>query len=62
MREFRPVWSISSYHTDRTGQKQHPKLVALLQRLGYQVREVGQQHIYAWPIKAIFALAAVAPP
>lgn len=45
---FRPRWSIASYHTDPQGDKQHPKLVRLLREAGYEVREDGNQHIYAW--------------
>ena len=45
---FRPKWSIASYHTDRDGENQHPKLVRMLRQLGYRVREVEQRHIYAW--------------
>ncbi len=46
---FRPRWTISSYHRDQYDEPQHPKLVALLRELGYEVREVEQRHIYAWP-------------
>lgn len=44
---FRPKWTIASYHTDPEGDRQHAKLVRLLSRLGYTVREVGGSHIYA---------------
>lgn len=44
----RPRWSIASYHTDPTGEKQHPKLVRLLREQGYRVDEAGQSHIYAY--------------
>ena len=44
---FRPKWTISSYHTDPSGDAQHPKLVSLLTELGYTVRTVGGHHIYA---------------
>ena len=30
---FKPKWTISSYHTDLAGDKQHPKLLALLKEL-----------------------------
>lgn len=45
---FRPKWSVSSYHTDLQGDRQHPKLVRLLRSLGYTTREVRGRHIYAW--------------
>lgn len=45
---FRPKWSISSYHTDLQGDRQHPKLVRLLNELGYSLHEVPGRHIYAW--------------
>lgn len=45
---FRPKWSIASYHTDPSGERQHPKLVRLLTSLGYHVRELGAYRIYAW--------------
>ena len=48
VKRFRPKWSISSYHTDFEGDPQHPKLRALLKRWGYQVAEVGTQHLFAW--------------
>jgi FkbM family methyltransferase len=48
VRRFRPKWSISSYHTDRDGDKQHPKLVKLLTEFGYRVIEEGAKHIYAY--------------
>lgn len=46
--EFRPKLTIASYHTDPTGEPQHPKLVRHLDQLGYQIREVDGTHIYAW--------------
>ena len=45
---FRPKWSIASYHTDPTGEKQHPKLVRLLSSLGYRTHERGSKRIYAY--------------
>lgn len=48
LRTHRPKLTIASYHTDPEGRQQHPRLVSLLRRMGYQVRESGQQHIYAW--------------
>ncbi|MFT3785117.1 MAG: FkbM family methyltransferase [Tepidisphaeraceae bacterium] len=48
IKRFKPKWSISSYHTDFTGEKQHPKLVALLTSLGYTVKQKGTSHIWAW--------------
>ena len=47
---FRPKWSIASYHTDHTGEKQHPKLLRLLGEFGYNVKEVHDHgsRIYAW--------------
>ncbi len=44
----RPAWSIASYHTDPTGEKQHRKLVRLLRELGYTVDEIAQRHIFAY--------------
>lgn len=47
----RPKWSIASYHNDcgfLGGHAQHPKLLHLLRRHGYRMREVAQRHIYAW--------------
>ena len=46
--QFRPAWSISSYHIDFSGEPQHPKLVRLLHELGYQTAESEQRHIFAW--------------
>lgn len=48
LRRLRPRLSIASYHTDPEGRAQHPRLVRLLGRLGYEVREVEGRHIYAW--------------
>lgn len=48
VRRFRPKWTISSYHTDREGQKQHPKLVKLLKEWNYTVREIDGRRIMAW--------------
>lgn len=45
---FKPKWSISSYHIDRTGERQHPKLVSLLTEMGYRVRTRDDSHIWAW--------------
>ena len=46
--QFRPKLTIASYHTDPDGDKQHPKLVALLRDWGYELEEVPGKHIYAW--------------
>jgi FkbM family methyltransferase len=48
IKRFKPKWSISSYHTDFVGEKQHPKLKALLQSFGYTVKERATSHIWAW--------------
>ena len=45
---FRPKWSISSYRDDFSGERQHPKLVALLRSAGYTVDEIPYFHIYAY--------------
>ncbi len=46
---FRPRWTISSYHLDHRNEPQHPTLVRLLRERGYEVREVDQKQIFAWP-------------
>jgi len=50
LQTYRPRLSISSYHTDKHGRPQHDRLVRLLRRIepGYQIREPGRHHIYAW--------------
>ena len=48
IRQHRPRLTISSYHTDPAGDKQHPKLVALLKEWGYHVVERDAHHIFAW--------------
>jgi FkbM family methyltransferase len=48
IQRFRPKWSVASYHTDSSNEKQHPKLVRLLNSLGYQTKEVGKSHIFAF--------------
>lgn len=48
IKKFKPKWSISSYHVDHKNELQHPKLVEILKRHGYQVREVATSHIFAW--------------
>ncbi len=48
IRTLRPKLSIASYHTDFQDDPQHPKLVRLLKKWGYQTFEQGQKHIYAW--------------
>ncbi len=48
IRAYRPKWSISSYHLDASKQPQHPKLVALLKKLGYSIKEEEDSHIFAW--------------
>jgi FkbM family methyltransferase len=48
IKRFRPKWSISSYHNDFSGERQHPKLVALLKSVGYTVDEIPYYHIYAY--------------
>jgi FkbM family methyltransferase len=45
---YRPKWSIASYHVDSEGELQHPKLISLLRRLGYVVRDEPYQHIWAY--------------
>lgn len=49
IRRDRPKWSISSYHTDFVGEKQHSKLVQLLGSLDYEVKEIPGFHIFASP-------------
>ena len=44
---FRPRWSISSYHTDASGDAQHPKLVRILERHGYSIHAINNFHIFA---------------
>lgn len=46
---FRPRMTIASYHTDPSGEPQHPKLVSLLHDWSYRTREVANERIYAWP-------------
>lgn len=46
--KYRPKWSISSYHIDWKNEPQHKKLTRLLKDMGYEVKEIGEQHIYAW--------------
>ena len=48
IKRFKPKWSISSYHIDRDGDRQHDKLVKLLREFDYNIHEVGKQRIYAW--------------
>lgn len=48
IRRDKPKWTISSYHTDFKGDKQHPKLLTLLKNLGYTVKELPGFHIYAY--------------
>lgn len=45
---FRPKLTIASYHTDPEGEKQHPKLLRLLQEWDYNIEEIPYKHIYAW--------------
>ena len=48
IKKFKPVWSISSYHTDFVNEKQHPKLVKLLKSYNYTIEEEGSRHIFAY--------------
>lgn len=48
IRRCRPRFTISSYHTDPEGDKQHPKLVSLLKSWDYYVEEREHHHIFAW--------------
>ena len=50
IRRDRPKLSVASYHRDAGfgGDRQHPKLVALLRSWGYELREVGEKHIFGW--------------
>ncbi len=48
LERFKPKLSIASYHTDISGDKQHPKLISLLKQLHYSVQELDHKHIYAW--------------
>jgi len=45
---FRPKWSISSYHIDFRNQPQHKRLVTLLKKYGYTIKEIENKHIFAW--------------
>jgi len=47
LERFHPKLSIASYHLDRQGEPQHPKLVRLLKEMGYDVEEKGSIHILA---------------
>ncbi|MGI9038525.1 MAG: FkbM family methyltransferase [Gemmatimonadota bacterium] len=49
LERYRPKLTVASYHTDRAGEPQHPKLVALLHECGYETLEVDDERIYAWP-------------
>ncbi len=48
IKKYKPKWSISSYHIDHENEYQHVKLVDLLLKFGYSVKQIGQEHIYAW--------------
>jgi len=46
--KFRPKWSISSYHIDHKNENQHYKLVNLLKKFNYNIKQISHKHIYAW--------------
>jgi len=48
IKEFRPKWSISSYHIDFNNEPQHQKLVNLMLKHGYKIKQVSKKHIFAW--------------
>lgn len=45
----RPRLAVASYHTDPSGERQHPKLLALLDTWDYRTSESGDGHIHAAP-------------
>ncbi|MFX1316812.1 MAG: FkbM family methyltransferase [Promethearchaeota archaeon] len=48
IKQFKPKWSISSYHIDFNNEPQHNKLVNLMLEYGYKVKQVDKKHIFAW--------------
>ncbi|MFX0043507.1 MAG: FkbM family methyltransferase, partial [Candidatus Hodarchaeota archaeon] len=48
IRQYRPKWSISSYHIDFNNEPQHNKLVNLMLDYGYKVKQIDKKHIFAW--------------
>ncbi len=48
IRKFRPVWTISSYHTDFQNEPQHPKLLRILKEHGYRIEEKPFKRIIAY--------------
>ena len=48
IRDCRPAWSISSDHLGPDGVHAHRATARTLRALGYQVKEIGQQYLYAW--------------
>jgi FkbM family methyltransferase len=45
---YKPKLSISSYHLDHLNQKQHRKLVRILESYDYNTVEEDEAHIFAW--------------
>jgi len=48
IKQFRPKWSISSYHIDFNNEPQHNKLVNLMLDYGYRIKQIDKKHIFAW--------------
>ncbi|MFX1426030.1 MAG: FkbM family methyltransferase [Promethearchaeota archaeon] len=48
IKQFRPKWSISSYHIDFNNEPQHNKLINLMLDYGYKIKQVDKKHIFAW--------------
>ncbi|MFX1375588.1 MAG: FkbM family methyltransferase [Promethearchaeota archaeon] len=46
--QFKPKWSISSYHIDFNNEPQHNKIVNLMLNYGYKIKEIDKKHIFAW--------------
>lgn len=44
----RPKWSISTEHVGPDGRFLHSDVVRELKRLGYRVKTVGREYVYAW--------------
>ena len=48
IKQFRPKWSISSYHIDFNNEPQHNKLVNLMLDYGYKIKQIDKKYIFAW--------------
>ncbi len=46
-----PMWSIATEHIGPDGRPTHPKIVSLLRSMGYQIKEIGNDYLYAWSNK-----------